>query len=136
MKRPREEAKPRRFQGQRVLVTGGAKGIGRAIADAFQAEGAEVYAADLVEPEAEASLKFLRCDAALPEDIEKCCQAVGAVDILINNVCIQREAPCHEHSLEDWNRTIAVGLTSYFLFSKHLLPHMMQQKLCPSWCIW
>ena len=39
-------------------------------------------------------------------------KAAGAVDILINNVCVQLEAPCHEYSLEDWNKTLAVGLTS------------------------
>ncbi|CAE7758047.1 bacC [Symbiodinium pilosum] len=61
------------------------------------------------------------------QEIEKCCKLAGPIDILINNVCVQLEAPCHEHSLEDWNKTLAIGLTSYFLFSKHCLPHMLEK---------
>ena len=44
------------------------------------------------------------------QEIEKCCKLAGPIDILINNVCVQLEAPCHEHSLEDWNKTLAIGL--------------------------
>ena len=117
-----------RFQGRRVLVTGGSMGIGESVASAFADEGAEVLIVDLVTPkERIANSSFLRCDCSIPEEIEQCCKAAGAVDILINNVCVQLEAPCHEHSLEDWNKTLAVGLTSYFLFSKHLLPHMLRE---------
>lgn len=118
---------PKRFEGQRVLVTGGSMGIGASIARAFAEEAAQVVVADLVEPE-NLSCTFFKCDCAVPEQFERCCKEAGPVDILINNVCVQLEAPCHEHSLEDWNKTLSIGLTSYFLFSKYVLPHMMQSK--------
>ena len=113
-------------------MTGGANGIGRQIAEEFLREGSSVVVADLVQPtgmnDAEGrSCQFIRCDAAVPQEIEECCKKAAPIDILINNVCVQLEAPCHEHSLEDWNKTLAVGLTSYFLFSKFCLPHMLEQ---------
>mmetsp|Transcript_46310 Transcript_46310/g.89169 ORF Transcript_46310/g.89169 Transcript_46310/m.89169 type:complete len:268 (-) Transcript_46310:55-858(-) len=118
-----------RFEGRRVLVTGGAQGIGRSVAEAFVEEGALVFVADLVAPQGSGSdrLKFLHCDAASADDIKRSCDAAGEIDILVNNCAVQPEAPCHEHSLLDWNRALAVGLTSYFLFSKYLLPHMLSK---------
>ena len=68
-----------------------------------------------------------QCDAGCPKSIKATCDAVGPVDVLVNNVATQPEAPCHEHSLEDWMRAINVNLTSYFLFSKYCLPHMLSQ---------
>lgn len=119
---------PQRHAGTRVLVTGGAQGIGRGIADAFAAEGATVIVADIQVPPAEGSpLTFLRCDAGDPGDIERCCARAGPVDVLVNNVAVQPEGPCHEHSLEDWDRAIAINLTSYFLFAKHALPGMLSK---------
>ena len=103
-------------------------GIGESIARAFAEENAEVLIVDLVEPENMPFATFLKCDCGVPEEIESCCKKVASVDILINNVCVQLEAPCHEQRLEDWNRTVAVGLTSYFLFSKYLLPPMIEEK--------
>jgi len=44
----------------------------------------------------------------------------------VNNVAMQPEAVCHEHSLEDWMRCLNVNLTSYFLFSKFTIPHMLE----------
>ena len=58
--------------------------------------------------------------------VEAASKAAGPRDILINNVATQPEAPCHEHSLEDWMRALNVNLTSYFLFSKFCLPHMLK----------
>jgi len=118
-----------RFEGRRVLVTGGARGIGRSVADAFVQEGAVVFVADLMAPEGSGSdsLQFLHCDAASADDVKRSCEAAGEIDVLVNNCAVQPEAPCHDHSLEDWNRALAVGLTSYFLFSKYLLPHMMSK---------
>jgi len=118
----------RRFESIRVLVTGGARGIGRGIAAAFAAEGASVIIADIQDSEEPVSTAaFVMCDASSASDIERCCAAIGPIDVLINNVGVQPEAPCHEHTLEDWNRCIAVNLTSYFLFAKHLLPHMLEK---------
>ena len=48
--------------------------------------------------------------------------------MLVNNVAIQPEAPCHQMSLEQWERTIAVNLTSYFLFSQACIRQMLDHK--------
>lgn len=118
----------KRFEGLRVLVTGGSDGIGGGIADAFTDEGAIVSIADIQKPvEGRRFASFFQCDAACTKDIERCCEAAAPVDILVNNVGYQPEAPCHEHSIEEWNRCIAVNLTSYFVFSKLLLPGMMSK---------
>lgn len=124
----------RRFAGKTALVTGGARGIGRAIAGALAREGAHVVIADVLtrdeanrlEPDSEgASFQWIRCDAASAADIEACCTQLEACDILVNNVAVQPEAPCHLHPLAEWDRAISVNLTSYFLFACHLLPKML-----------
>ena len=122
-----------RFNDSQVLVTGGADGIGRAVALAFAREGASVFVADIAKPrdreEEEnlpGSLTYFPCDAAQPDQVKAACDAAGPRHILVNNVAVQPEAPCHEHSLEDWMRALNVNLTSQFLFSKYTIPHMLQ----------
>jgi len=128
VKRRRVEVERRRFEGCRVLVTGGSDGIGGGIADAFTDEGATVLIADVQVPlVGRRFAEFYQCDAASPADIERCCKDAVPVDILVNNVGYQPEAPCHEHTLEDWSKCLAVNLTSYFLFAKHVLPAMLSK---------
>jgi len=114
-------------------------GIGRGIAQAFADEGAHVVVVDIKKPPAKdvsrtgskggkASIEFIRCDCGKASEIEACCKQAGDIDILVNNVAVQPEGPCHEHTLEMWNNAIAVNLTSYFLFSKYLLPGMLEKK--------
>jgi len=74
------------------------------------------------------SLKFVKCDCGDAAAIERCCTGSGPIDILVNNVAVQPEGPCHEQTLEEWERALRVNVTSYFLFSKYLLPDMMTKK--------
>lgn len=127
-----------RFEDRVGLVTGAASGIGRAIALALAAEGAEVYFADVDAAGATAAAaacargRALRLDVA---DAEACRAAVaeveqrsGRLDLLVNNAGLQHVAPTHEFPDERWDRLIAVILSGPFHLIKAALPGMYERR--------
>ena len=130
------------FDGRSVIVTGGAKGIGRAICAAFAREGARVLCADVdtdaggaVEAAASGSageVRFRRADVALADDCEDLARFAveewGGIDVVCNNVGVQPIAsyrPAHELSEEQWDRILDVNLKSCFLMTRVCVPPMI-----------
>lgn len=128
-----------RFKDKTALITGAGRGIGRAIAEAFAREGANVVACDcnpaLLE-EVGASLTSLRarrlecvCDVSMTVDVQRTVNAAmaefGAVDILVNNAGVSWIVPFLEMEDAVWDKTIAVNLRGTYLFCKAVLPHMV-----------
>ena len=131
------------FSGKTVIVTGGAKGIGRAVSLAFAQAGANVFSAD-VDTEAGAhiegdaasltgSITSVDADvsqAATCQELVRQAAGSGGVDVLVNNVGIQpldSYLPAHELSEETWDRILAVNLKSGFLMSKYTVPEMLKR---------
>lgn len=131
-----------RLEGKTAIVTGAADGIGFAISRAMVAEGAHVFMGDIDDEKgsrAAAELTggggqatYRHCDVAVEGDIVALIEAAagtGRVDILVNNAAIAIGGmPLHEMTEEQWQRLIAVNLTSVFRGTKHVLPHMIRQK--------
>lgn len=125
------------FSGKSVVVTGGAKGIGRAICGAFAREDAAVFCVDVDEQAGEelaaaaANIRFVQADVAKGKDCEAVVEAAGGgVDILCNNVGIQpieSYARAHELPEELWDRILDVNLKSAFLMSKSAIPGMQKR---------
>jgi NAD(P)-dependent dehydrogenase (short-subunit alcohol dehydrogenase family) len=118
----------KRVEGQKaVLVTGGARGIGRGTALLLAERGYRVAVADL---HGEAELPFFRCDVSREVSVKSCVRAVlsrfGRLDALINNAGLADPAggPIEKLALSDWNRRLAVNLTGVFLMTKHCVPHL------------
>lgn len=112
--------------GKVALVTGGASGIGAAIASAFAAKGARVAVADLNESGAQAHAAALatessgfRCDVSDPASVAATVDAVadtfGRIDILVNSAGVARLAPAEDLTLADWESTIDINLKGTFL---------------------
>lgn len=127
-----------RFEGRSVIVTGGASGIGEATARAFAGEGARVALADLDVARGEAVAaairadggvaQFIRADATDEESVQgmiaAACAAHGPLAHAFNNVGMSRPGTLETLSLEDWNWTVTLSLTSTFLAMKHEIPVM------------
>ena len=121
------------LEGRRALVTGGAAGIGAAIAEAFAAFGADV-AITAHERGGEAALSTIRgygrTAEALPADlahltataaaelVEAVEAKLGPLDILVNNAGIIRRAEALDHRFEDWRAVMAVDLDAVWLLSQ------------------
>jgi len=110
----------RRFEGRVALVSGAASGIGAAVADRLEQEGATVVRADLVETEG-----GVVCDVS---DARSCADAVravlsahGALHVLANVAGIGFSRRIGEVTPEEWRRVIDVNLTGTFLLSQAAL---------------
>ena len=130
---------------QIVLVTGAASGIGRAIAERFAAEGAQVVLADLDGDGARAVSEALcerhgaeRClgaamDVTSPEQVaqvfEQTRLAFGGLDVLVSNAGIAPSAPLVDLEPRDWERSLAVNATGHFLVTREAMRLMREQAI-------
>jgi NAD(P)-dependent dehydrogenase (short-subunit alcohol dehydrogenase family) len=130
------------FNDKVAVVTGGASGIGRAMAERFGAEGMKVVLADVEEQalrQAEAEFREkgvdvlgVLTDVSKPEELEKLAQqtlnAFGAVHIVCNNAGVAGAwGPTWENTLEDWNWIVGVNLWGVIHGVRTFLPIMLQQ---------
>ena len=124
------------LEGKIAVVTGGRGGIGRAICQRFEKEGATVYAADLSAGGSlaadDAPGRFLSLDVTNEDSVRAAMDTVasnhGRLDVLVNAAGIEIEETIENTSLEQWNRIFAVNVTGTFLVSKHALPLLRQSK--------
>lgn len=122
-----------------ALVTGGAKGIGRAVAARLASEGWAVTIVDRDMAAGEAARaalggasRFVAADvgdeAAVREAIEAAVAAFGRLDAIVSNAGIMIRKPVTELSLEEWQRVLATNLTATFLLAKHGAAHLRRAK--------
>jgi 2-deoxy-D-gluconate 3-dehydrogenase len=119
-----------RLDGKIALVTGGTRGLGRAIAIAFAEAGADIALVSRTpNPEVEKAISSLgrrvihhAADFGRREEtrdvVPAVTQKIGDVDILVNNAGIIRRLPLHEYPEKDWDETLEVDLTTAFILTQ------------------
>lgn len=130
------------FSGRVAVVTGGSRGIGRAIALEFARRGASVAIcarsiSQLKSAEEEltkigAKCLATSCDVRQVDSVSNLLQQVsaelGPVDILVNNAGIYKTEPVETHSVETWDDVMRTNLTSAMLFCRGVLPGMVERN--------
>ncbi len=124
------------LQGKRALITAGASGIGKVIAETFEKAGARIAVADVDEagltscPDHWLKARLdVSDEASVTAFFKRVEDAFGGLDILCANAGIAGPTATVENvALEDWRRCVSVNLEGAFLFSKHATPMMKRQK--------
>ena len=131
------------LEKQVALVTGGAQGIGRSIAEVLAANGAQVVIVDIEAQVGEETAREVEekggtclalagdvADAAQMERVvEQVVGRCGRIDILVNNAGINTakdRVPIHEYSQEDWHRIVRVDLSGVFVTSQAVIPTLLK----------
>ncbi len=110
-----------RFSGKHVVVTGAASGLGLAIANAAQAEGATITAIDRVAAPFDNSRI---CDIADEDQVRRALSSLGRLDAVVNSAGVARRAKLDETEMADFDAVMNVNVRGAFLVSKYALPHL------------
>ena len=126
------------LDGKVAIVTGGAQGIGRAIAERLAADGARIVIADLRGAE-EAAADFaegvgLTVDVSSEDDVERMAaqtiERCGAIDVLVNNAGLYASLamrPFEQIPVDEWRQVMDVNVLSMFLTCRAVVPQMREQ---------
>jgi NAD(P)-dependent dehydrogenase (short-subunit alcohol dehydrogenase family) len=131
-----------RLTGRTAVITGASKGLGKAMASAFAAEGAAVAllsrdAALLQEVVAEIHsaggvAQAFPTDVTREEEVQRAADSIlerfGHVHILVNNAGINRRKPIGELTVTDWREVMDTNVTSAFLMCRAFVPHLRAQR--------
>ncbi|MEM7301137.1 MAG: SDR family oxidoreductase [Pseudomonadota bacterium] len=112
------------LDGKTAFVTGGTGGIGSAICERFEKEGARVIAADLADNNGAGTFQHFDVtdEAGIIKAFEDLTGNWNKLDILVNAAGIEIEETIENTTLEQWNRIFAINVTGMFLTSKYALP--------------
>ena len=110
----------RALDGQVAIVTGGAQGIGRAIADRLARDGATIAVLDVQAPLA----VDVTDERAVRGAVARVLADHGRIDVLVNNAGIYPHTPFEELSFAEWRRVLAANLDSVFLCTQAVFPTM------------
>ena len=130
-----------RLKDRIAIVTGGARGIGRAIAELFAREGATVIVLDLL-PEGQQVAEAIKASGGQAEFhkvsvtdkpavetlFKHVYETYGKIDILINNAGITRDRTLEKMSEDEWDAVVAVNLKGVFICTQAAVPYMKAQK--------
>lgn len=122
------------LSGKTALVTGGSRGIGKAIAAQLVELGADVMITGTNEETLRAAAaetgatRTIAADLGTSEGVQKMVLQAGGVDILVNNAGITRDGLFLRQSDEQWNDVVNVNLSAAAALSRGLLPHMLKQR--------
>jgi len=131
-----------RLQGKTALITGGARGIGGAIARSYAKEGAVVIIADLNEENIESQLSRIRSeggktfavtgDVSIESDVKRLCTEAfcftDKIDILLNAAGITMVSPSEKLSLDNWNKCMNINSTGTFLMCREVGSAMINAR--------
>jgi NAD(P)-dependent dehydrogenase (short-subunit alcohol dehydrogenase family) len=130
-----------RFDDRKIIVTGAGSGIGAATVARLLDEGGTVMGFDVNEQGLAATVAAadqtahaerlgtavvdVSSEGAVNRSVAEAIAELGGLDVLVNAAAIQRCAHTHEHTLADWNATLAVNLTGTFLMTRQALPALL-----------
>ena len=133
----------KKLESKVALVTGGSRGIGRAVVHALAKEGADIgvnyvknkeiagQVCESIRQESGVKAIALKADVSISDEVQEMVNTMlkefGRIDILVNNAGIPSRAKLIDTSLQDWNRMLATDLTGVFLCTKAVLPSMLER---------